>query len=138
MMIFFREHASFFILISVISAALFIASLILIPLILVRLPEDYFETSSSLSQSKTKRTKRGWLFWMIRNAVGIVLLFAGLAMLVLPGQGLLTILIGLMIAEFPGKEKWKRKFLGMKGVLKGINYIRARAGKRPIKSRNPS
>lgn len=35
--------------------------------------------------------------WTVRFVVGLVLILAGIAMLVLPGQGILTIVVGLFV-----------------------------------------
>ena len=45
------------------------------------------------------------LMWGLRNAVGLVLVTAGLAMLVLPGQGIITLLVGIILMDFPGKHR---------------------------------
>ena len=53
-------------------------------------------------------------------------------MLVLPGQGLLTILIGLAVMQFPGKFELERWLVTRKGVLEGINWLRQRSGRLPL------
>ena len=53
-------------------------------------------------------------------------------MLILPGQGILTILIGLFLMNFPGKFKLERKLIAMPKVLKSLNWIRTKAGKEPF------
>ena len=54
---------------------------------------------------------------------------AGIIMLALPGQGILTILVGLMLVDFPGKYGAERWVVGQRSVLKGINWIRTKSGK---------
>src|SRR6187399_2589877 len=92
----------------ILSAVFFVGSLIVIPILLVRLPVDYFD----------ERQPRVWLqgypsvirvtTFVLKNLVGAVFVLAGIAMLVLPGQGILTILIGLSIVDFPGKHRLER------------------------------
>ena len=53
-------------------------------------------------------------------------------MLVLPGQGLLTILLGVTLLDFPGKFRMQKWVISRKGVLDSINWIRAKAHKRPL------
>lgn len=51
--------------------------------------------------------------WLVKNVFGFVLIVAGIVMLVTPGQGLLTIFLGLAIADWPGKRRffrWLRTF----------------------------
>lgn len=64
--------------------------------------------------------------------VGVVLLLCGIAMLVLPGQGLLTILIGLSLIPFPGKKKIEQNILARKSVRFSLNWIRTKAKKEPF------
>ena len=67
-----------------------------------------------------------------RNALGAVLLAAGIAMLVLPGQGLLTILLGLMLVDFPGKRRAERALVARPNVFEALNWLRAKAGRPPL------
>lgn len=53
-------------------------------------------------------------------------------MLVLPGQGILTILIGLGIMNFPGKFAVERWFVERKGVMFSINWIRQKTKHPPL------
>jgi hypothetical protein len=114
------------------SVAMFIGSLVAIPWILVRLPADYFDT----------RVERHWMRdhhpilraagLVVKNVAGLIFLAAGIAMLVLPGQGVLTILIGLSLVDFPGKRRLEAQLVGQPAVLRGINAVRARFGKPPL------
>ena len=49
------------------------------------------------------------------------LIIGGMLMLVLPGQGLFTILIGLMLSNYPGKFYIEKKFIAIPNILKTIN-----------------
>ncbi len=53
-------------------------------------------------------------------------------MLMTPGQGLLTILVGLVLTDFPGKHKIEQKLIAMPKVLSSLNWIRAKAKKPPL------
>jgi hypothetical protein len=64
--------------------------------------------------------------------IGCVLLLAGIAMLVLPGQGILTMLIGVSLMDIPGKRKLERRLIGRPAVLRTINKIRAKFGREPL------
>jgi hypothetical protein len=67
-----------------------------------------------------------------KNLVGFVLLMAGIAMLVLPGQGVLTMLIGISLMDFPKKRLLESKLIGQPLVFSGINRLRARFHKPPL------
>jgi hypothetical protein len=64
--------------------------------------------------------------------MGVVLLLAGILMLVLPGQGLFTMFVGIMMMNFPGKYKLERWVVARGPVLKSINWMRKRAGHEPL------
>ena len=114
------------------SIVAFVGTLIAIPIILVRLPPDYFDL----------RRPRGWMEGhhpllrlttrLLKNVLGAVFFLAGVAMLVLPGQGILTMLIGISLMDFPGKRKLERTFVSHPSVLRAINAIRERFGHPPL------
>lgn len=109
------------------SLLMFVGSLIAVPLVLVRLPEDYL--------CRDHKLLRDWPlhfsvpFLILKNGLGVVLLISGLAMLILPGQGLLTLFIGLALVDFPRKHIMVRRILGHKRILPAVNRLRTRLGK---------
>ena len=113
----------------VLSAVLFIASPFLIAWIAVRLPKDYFvgEERSDTVRNRVHPVVY-ILFRIIKNLLGVVLILAGIAMLVLPGQGILTILIGLSLIHFPGKYRLEQWLVSRPAVFHSINWIRNKAG----------
>jgi len=113
-----------------ISAMTFIASLIIIPWLIIQMPEDYF-VSKQRHSSKLRRL-HPVLYLLIRvgkNLLGLFLFFAGLIMFLLPGQGILTMLIGITLTDFPGKFRVERWFIEKPAVLKSINWVRRKANK---------
>lgn len=115
------------------SVVTFVASLIIVPIILARLPSNYFLAENSTQiVSKTNKSVFFGVNKLIQNIVGVFLILAGIAMLVLPGQGVLTILIGLGVTNFPAKYKLERKLVSKKSVFKSLNWMRKRAGKEPF------
>jgi hypothetical protein len=67
-----------------------------------------------------------------KNLLGILLALAGLVMLVVPGQGLLTLVAGLMLVDFPGKYRLERWLATRPPVWRSINWLRRRAGREPL------
>ncbi len=115
------------------SLLLFVATLIIFPLIIIYLPEDYFVRQCRDPACQSRHHPAAWFTLMLlKNTLGMVLVLAGLAMLVLPGQGLLTILIGVTLVNFPGKFALERRIVRRPRVSKTLNRIRARAGKPPL------
>ena len=75
------------------------------------------------------------LMWMVAGVkivLGMMLLLAGIAMLVLPGQGIITILVGLSLIPFPGKRRLELFLLSRKTVRSSLNWIRIKANKDPF------
>ena len=110
----------------------FIGSLIAIPLILVRLPADYFDTRTPRHWMKDHHPVLRLSGLIVKNIVGIVFLLAGFAMLFLPGQGVLTMLIGISLMDFPKKRELEAKMVGQPTVLGVINSMRQKFGKPPL------
>ena len=115
-----------------VSVVTFVGTLIAVPWILVRLPSDYFvrDRRAPLELSTRHPMIRIMLF-SAKNLLGGVLLLGGIAMLVLPGQGLLTILLGLSLINFPGKFWLERKLVQRHAVYRSINWIRRKGGTGP-------
>lgn len=112
------------------SLFLFIGTLLVVPYLIIRIPEDYFSHASRdvADFSRHHPALRG-LILVCKNLLGILLVLLGIAMLVLPGQGILTILMGLVLVDFPHKYEVERWLVSRKRVFRAINWIRNRAGK---------
>jgi hypothetical protein len=110
----------------------FIASLIAIPFILVRLPPNYFDQRQPRRWMENHHPVMRLIGRIAKNAVGVVFLLAGIAMLFLPGQGVLTMLIGISLMDFPGKRRLEHKLVAQPTVLRTINRLRERFGRPPL------
>lgn len=111
------------------SVALFLLSLIIFPLIIVLLPHDYFvrEEATFGSLNPFRMVLR-----LLKNIFGVVLFVAGLLMLFLPGQGLLSILLGISLINFPGKRRLEMRLLAFKRIRASVAWIRLKANRPPI------
>ena len=114
------------------SVFMFVGTLIAIPVILMRLPADYFDVRKPRPWMENHHPILRLLGHMVKNVVGAIFLFAGFLMLFLPGQGVLTMLIGLSLIEFPGKRRVEAKIVGQSTVLSTINAMRAKFDKPPL------
>jgi hypothetical protein len=119
---------------AVFSAISFVATLAIIPVLIVRIPGDYFaDTRRHGWHPVARRHPVMRLVLLIgKNLLGWVIILLGIAMLVLPGQGILTILVGMILINFPGKYRLERWFVTRGPVLKTINLIRQRSGREPL------
>lgn len=124
-----HEHATLIWWASGVSLFLFLGTLVAIPVMLVRMPADYF----------VRRPVRSWpnphpafhiTLAIIKNLVGVLLVLVGIVMLILPGQGLLTILVGITLLDFPGRRKFERWMLNHRPLRMAANWIR-RKNNRP-------
>ena len=118
------------------SIFILIISVFMMVLIISFLPEDYFKSENRNLISSVQNSRYPLLKLLVlitKNFFGILLLLSGVLMLVLPGQGILTIITGLVFIDYPGKYKFERKLLKQKGVINSINWIRSRLSKPPLK-----
>ena len=113
------------------SVAMFVATLIAMPLMIARLPADYF-TRRPVREWPARRPAVHLLLVVIKNGLGLVLLLAGLAMLVLPGQGVLTMLMGVLLLDFPGKRRLQRWLIRRRPIFLAANWIRAKRHRPPL------
>src|SRR6187401_1553135 len=80
----------------VLSITMFVGSLAAIPWLVRRLPPDYFVRPPP---------KHSFQMKIARNVGGVALIVAGVVMLLLPGQGIMTILVGLSVVDLPVKHR---------------------------------
>jgi len=122
----------------VVGALIFLASFFInlgiVSFILVKLPADHF--------SKKRKTK----FWagprpaihaakvIGKNIGGVLLVALGIVLSLpgVPGQGLLTVLLGIMLLDFPGRHRLEQKLLSKPSIVNTINRLRERFDKPPL------
>lgn len=133
MMDFINDHENVLLWLAIGSFIGLIASILLIPWIVTQIPSDYF--------THPKRQKYLWsfqppiirlLFIFLKNILGVTLVLGGIAMLLLPGQGILTILIGFIIMDFPYKYKVETWIIKHPFVLRVINKLRSKVKQQPL------
>jgi len=119
--------------IAIASAATLLAALIVVPWIVIRIPADYFDHPRRTGAEWPRG--RPWWRWICvisKNLLGGAFFVLGALMLVLPGQGLLTLLIAVALLDFPGKFRLQRWVVTRQGVIDSIDWIRGKAGKDPL------
>jgi hypothetical protein len=112
----------------------FVVSIALIVIVLVKLPKNYF---SSHYQSDFLPNTPWYLRWsalILKNLLGVFLVALGIVLSIpgVPGQGFLTILLGLIMLDIPGKRPLEARIIGRPPVLAAANKIRGRFGKPPL------
>jgi archaellum biogenesis protein FlaJ (TadC family) len=132
---FFLAYSSILPLIGAVSASIFVISLASLPWLAAIIPEDYFlhdKRKPSLWLSNIQPAFRIF-FILIKNLLGLILLAGGFLMLFIPGQGLLTIFMGLILIDYPKKYAFEKKLVKIPAVLNGLNWLRKKANKPPLK-----
>ena len=123
---FLSDYKIYLVWLGTLSLIIFIFSLLTIKWLVALIPSDYF-----IKKNNSKFRSDYPIFWLtsiiIKNLVGYTLIVGGILMLVLPGQGLFTIFIGLMLSNYPGKFYIERKFIAIPSVLKTINWLRKKS-----------
>jgi hypothetical protein len=114
------------------SVAVFLLTPIGVAWAVIRLPSDYF--------TRRRRPLGSWKTYpalriaalAAKNMIGTGLLTAGLIMLVVPGQGLLTMAMALALLDFPGKYRLEKWIATRPNVWRSLNWLRKRLGKKPF------
>jgi hypothetical protein len=101
-------------------------------LIVVRLPPSYFAEDDAHHAARLAPWRS--LRALAQNAFGVILVALGLLLSIpgVPGQGLLTVLIGLMLLDFPGRRRLEKALARRRSILAAMNRIRARFGHPPL------
>jgi len=102
------------------SIAMFVGTIVAVPVILMKVPDDYFVRGPRASSRLIK---------IVRDVLGVALIVVGIAMLVLPGQGVLTILVGLGLLDLPIKHRITARILRQPKVHHAVDSLRRKAGK---------
>ncbi|MFO8084198.1 MAG: PGPGW domain-containing protein [Desulfobacterales bacterium] len=115
------------------SIVTFLGALVGVPYLVVRIPTDYFSCHRHRHEILSNLPTVLHVFvWTAKNIIGFIFVLAGIAMLFLPGQGVLTILMGILLMSFPGKFRLACWIVSRSPVRKSINWIRKHAKKDPI------
>ena len=125
----FLEH---WILLAIFSFGSFIASIAGTTMLLMSLPADYFKTKERIRRIKNPVVRI--CFSSLKNLFGGLLVIVGVLLSLpgVPGQGVLTILTGLIISDFPGKRRLERRLVRVPVVLSTANQIRSRFKRPPL------
>lgn len=121
-----------------IGAAIFVAGLLasgaLAIAVLVRLPHDYFVRADRLSLFPDRPRWFRRIARVGKNVLGAALVVLGVVLSIpgVPGQGLLTILVGLMLLDLPGKRPFERRIISIRAVRRGLDKLRGRLGRPPF------
>ena len=104
----------------------FSISLAIVSVIMVKIPADYFKEDRASKLFADKPRVVRYLLIAGKNLLGFILVVLGILMSIpgVPGQGILTILLGVMLLDFPGRRRLEHKLVSRPQVLNTINKLR--------------
>jgi hypothetical protein len=104
-------------------------------IVVVWLPADYFVRQPTPHRWLKTHPVLRILLAAAKNVLGATLFLAGavMALPLVPGPGLVFMLLGLGMVDFPGKRALERRALHQPRVLASVNKMRARFGKQPMR-----
>ena len=114
------------------SGLLLLAGAIAVPWMVVTLPKDAFSNLKRPGILDRLPAAVRVPLRVLKNVLAIGLVVLGIAMLVLPGQGILAILLGVMLGDFPGKLRLQRWLIARPTVMNSLNWLRRKFRKPPF------
>ena len=127
----FGDYYDFFFWLGIVSSVIFLMSLLSIGWLVSLIPSDYFINRKD-SKFKLNYPVAWIVSAVIKNIFGYILILGGILMLILPGQGLITIFIGLLLSNYPGKYSIEKRIIATPKILKSINWLRKRSNEPPL------
>ena len=121
------DHRGLAVGLTVASVVMFAGSVLLFPWFVAQAPADFFTRDE-----QPERHGKALVLRVLKNVVGLAFLVLGVLMLFLPGQGLLSLLVGVSLLDFPGKRKLQTWLVRKDSVQRGLAFLRRRAHKPPF------
>jgi len=114
--------------------ASFAVSLVIVVLVLINIPKDFFCSDYEHHLFSDRHPVIRWIAIVAKNLLGMCLIAAGIVLSLpgVPGQGLLTILIGLILTDIPGKRSLEVKLLSRPSILAAVNKLREKYHRAPL------
>jgi hypothetical protein len=118
--------------------ALFVGSLafsfLSMAIVMVKIPENYFSPHYQHDFMPNSRRAVRWGAVVAKNLYGVFLILLGIVLSLpgVPGQGILTILLGLIMLDIPGKRPFEARIIQRPAILTAVNNLRARYKKPPL------
>jgi hypothetical protein len=105
-----------------------------IGIVMVKIPANYFHSDYTHDLLPGKPFIVRWSVVIIKNIVGILLIGLGIILSLpgVPGQGILTILLGLIMIDIPGKRPLEARIIRRPTILAAVNNLRERYKKPPL------
>lgn len=110
---------------------LFFLSQVVLPMVIVALPADYFCRPMKASAAFRGIAVLHWVTKIMKNVAGAVTILLGLPLALpgIPGSGLVLMVVGIALLDFPGKRQLQYRLISYPRVLRSINLLRSRFGR---------
>jgi len=114
--------------------ASFLISMLAIAIVMVKIPANYFSSHYKQDFLPDSPWLVRWSAVILKNIFGLILIALGIVLSLpgVPGQGILTILLGLIMLDIPGKRPIEAKIIQRPTVLAAVNSLRAKYDKPPL------
>ena len=127
----FTEYRGIILILGGSSIFLFIITPLIIPLVIRNMKPDYFlRVSEAGVERSSARTFFYYLWHIVKNVLGLIFLMTGFILLFVPGQGILTMIAGMILLDFPGKHRMINRLARGDRIRRGLNWIRRKTGRR--------
>lgn len=105
-----------------------------IAVVMVNIPKNYFSSHYSRDFLPGSSWFVRWGAVIAKNVFGVFLILLGLVLSLpgVPGQGFLTIILGIIMLDIPGKRPFEARLIKRPAILSAVNSLRARWGKEPL------
>jgi hypothetical protein len=109
-------------------------STLAVAVVMVKIPEHYFSSHHERDFMPNSPWLVRWGAVILKNLLGAILIIVGIILSLpgVPGQGILTILLGLIMLDIPGKRPIEARIIKRPAILATINNLRARYRKPPL------
>ncbi len=112
----------------------FVGSLAVTGYLIVNLPADHFRGNGRPDPWSRQHPVLRIFLKVAKNVLGALLVSLGVIMSLpgVPGQGILTILLGVMMLDVPGRRRFEMWLVRRQWVRSAIDRLRRRYGKPPL------
>jgi hypothetical protein len=116
------------------SVVLSVGGVVVIGIVLVKLPSGYFRDSDAPQPRLNVHPFVRWGAVLVKNLLGSTLVLLGILMSVpgVPGPGIVTVVLGLMLLDFAQKKRWATWVMRREPILWAANSLRRKYGKPPF------
>lgn len=122
-----RFAKAHYVLVTVALVLILALAVVVIPKVIIDMPEDYFAESGAKTPVGHPVERIG------KNVLGVFVFLIGTLLFIPPGAGSIFMVAGVVLMDFPGKRRLEKKAIRWRGVLKALNYIRRRGNAPPFR-----